>query len=130
MVMTEEELNSISGIVVDSAIQVHRALGPGLLESAYEACLIAELEDRGLRVESQIILPIVYRSVSLGSGYRLDLLVQDEVIVEVKSVAALLPVHESQLLSYLRLSGRRLGLLINFNVPLVKDGIKRLANHL
>ena len=117
-------------MVVDSAIRVHRVLGPGLLESAYQACLIAELEDRGLHVESQIVLPIVYRSVILESGYRIDLLVQDEVIVELKSVATLLPVHESQLLSYLRLSGRRLGLLINFNVPLLKDGIKRIANHL
>ena len=128
--MTEDELNSISGMVVDSAIQVHRALGPGLLESAYQACLRAELEDRGLHVESQVVLPIVYRSVILEPGYRIDLLIQDEVIVELKSVAALLPVHESQLLSYLRLSGRRLGLLINFNVPLLKDGIKRIANHL
>lgn len=128
--MTEEELNIISGVVVDSAMQVHSALGPGLLESAYEACLIAELEVRGFRVQRQVVLPIVYRTVTLKSGYRIDVLVEDEVVVELKSIAELLPIHESQLLSYLRLSGRRLGLLINFNIPHLRDGIKRVVNRL
>lgn len=128
--MDAEALNVISGVVVDSAIRVHSALGPGLLESAYEACLIAELTQRGFRVESQVILPIVYGAVQLNAGYRIDLLVENEVVVEVKSVTELRPVHASQLLSYLRLSGRRLGLLINFNTPLLRDGIKRMVNDL
>ncbi len=128
--MTEEELNIISGVVVDSAMQVHSALGPGLLESAYEACLVAELKARGFCVERQVVLPIVYRTVTLKTGYWIDLLVEDEVVVELKSVAEILPIHESQLLSYLRLSGRRLGLLINFNIPHLRHGIKRVVNRL
>lgn len=122
-----ERLNTITEKVIGAAIQVHKTLGPGLLESAYEACLAFELADRGLNVIQQKALPVVYRDVHLDCGYRLDLLVEDSVIVEIKSVDAILPVHKAQLLSYLKLSGTKIGLLINFNVPLLKDGIVRLA---
>lgn len=113
-------------IVVDSAMAVHRALGPGLLESAYEVCLAHELERRGRAVIRQMALPIVYETVKLEAGYRIDLLIDNAVMVEIKSIEALAPIHEAQLLTYLRLSGRRLGLLINFNVVLLKQGLKRM----
>lgn len=112
--------------VVDAAIAVHRVLGPGLLESAYEACLVHELDKRGRSVLRQVGLPIVYEAIKLEAGYRIDLIVDGSVIVEVKSVDAIAPIHEAQLLTYLRLSERRLGLLINFNVVLLKQGIKRM----
>ena len=114
--------------VVDSAIQVHRALGPGLLESAYEICMMHELESRGIHVSRQVPMPISYKGMRLDVGYRLDLLVDDRVIVELKSVRSLLPVHQAQLLSYLRLGKFRLGYLMNFNVYQMKDGIKRMLN--
>jgi len=120
--------NQISGEIVDSAMKVHSALGPGLLESAYEACLAYELRKRGVIVEQQVALPVLYDGVTLDLGYRIDLLVEDEVIVELKSVAKVLAIYEAQLLSYLRLSGRRLGLLLNFNVLHMRDGIKRMVN--
>jgi len=125
--MIPEEWNKISEVVLGAAIAVHRELGPGLLESAYEACLEYELLDRGVRVLRQKELSVVYRSVRIDCGYRIDLLVEDTIIVELKAVDKLLPIHEAQLMSYLKLSGRRLGLLINFNVKLLKDGIKRIA---
>jgi GxxExxY protein len=109
------ELNEISGTIVDSAMKVHTALGPGLLESTYEACLTFELAERGLEVRAQVALPITYRTVRLDAGYGIDLLVEDSVIVELKAVESVLPIHEAQLLSYLKLSGKKLGLLINFN---------------
>lgn len=112
--------------MVDAALQVHRTLGPGLLESAYEICLAHELESRGRVVRKQVALPLVYRDVKLEAGYRIDLVVDDAVVVEVKAVEALAPVHEAQLLTYLRLSERRLGFLINFNVVLLKQGLKRM----
>ena len=118
-------INDISGAVVDAAMKVHTALGPGLLESAYEACLKHELGKRGFKVLSQVILPVIYDGVEVDAGYRPDLLVEDVVIVEVKAVERLLPIHEAQLLSYLKLSGRKVGLLINFNVEHLKNGIKR-----
>jgi GxxExxY protein len=124
-----EQLNRLTDAIIGSAIAVHKALGPGLLESAYEACLTFELSQRGLKVEQQKPLPVVYRDVRLDCGYRIDLLVEDSVIVEIKSVDFLLPIHHAQLLSYLRLSGRRVGLLINFNVRAVKDAISRVVNH-
>lgn len=124
------ELNEITGQIVDAALKVHKALGPGLLESAYQACLKYELEKRGLRVASQVEQPISYEGVTIDVGYRLDLLVEDAVIVELKSVEELHPVHKAQLLSYLRLSNKRIGLLINFNVERLKDGITRLVNNL
>src|SRR5262249_23233953 len=113
--------------IVNAAFAVHVALGPGLLESVYEACLVHELIKQGMKVERQISLPVLYDGVRLDAGLRLDLLVEDFVIVELKSVETVLPVHTAQLLTYLKLSGHRLGLLINFNVPLIKDGIRRIA---
>ena len=117
-----------SNDVIGAAIAVHRALGPGLLESTYEACLPYELAERGLKAERQKPLPVVYRGVHLDCGYRLDLVVEDVVIVELKSVDDLAPIHEAQLLSHLKLSGCNIGLLINFNVTVLKQGIRRLAN--
>ena len=122
------ELNEISEKIIGAAIQVHSTLGPGLLESAYEACLKYELEKQELKVSSQIVLPVIYDEMKIDLGYRLDLLVEDSVIVELKAVNKITPIHEAQLLSYLKLSGKRLGLLINFNVILLKDGIKRRIN--
>ncbi|MCP4964394.1 MAG: GxxExxY protein [bacterium] len=121
-------LNRITKQIIGAAIRVHEALGPGLLESAYEACLAFELADMGLEVAQQQPLPVVYRGVRLSCGYRLDLLVERSVIVEVKSVMRTEPIHEAQLLSYLKLSDRRVGLLINFNVKVLKNGIRRLVN--
>ena len=115
---------------IDSAMRVHTALGPGLLEGAYEACLAQELRWRGIAVRTQVTQPVTYRSVAIDNGYRIDLLVDDMVVLELKSVATLLPVHEAQLLSYLKLGGHRAGLLINFHVPRLKDGIKRMVNGL
>jgi GxxExxY protein len=109
-------------------MQVHSELGPGLLESTYTACLQYELKQAGFRSETQVGLPVVYRGVKLDLGYRMDLLVEDVVIVELKSVDAIAPVHLAQIISYLKLSGRSLGLLINFNVAHLKDGIKRFVN--
>ncbi len=123
----KEELNHISGAIIGAAIEVHKALGPGLLESAYEACLAYELVQQGYKVEQQKPLPLVYKEVRLDCGYRLDLLVEDAVIVEVKSVEELAPIHSAQILSYLRLSGCTLGLLINFNVDRLIKGVRRLT---
>jgi GxxExxY protein len=109
-------------------MKVHTALGPGLLETTYEACLAFELSDRGLRVRTQVALPVVYRGVKLEAGYRLDLLVEDSVIVELKAAESVLPIHEAQLLSYLKLSDKKLGLLINFNVVHLRNGIRRMVN--
>ncbi len=124
----DERLNAITGKIIAAAIRVHRALGPGLLESAYEACTAFELVQDGLRVEQQKPLPLLYREVRLDCGYRLDLLVEGEVIVEIKATDGLAPIHEAQLLSYLKLSGCRVGLLINFNVTVLKEGIRRIVN--
>jgi GxxExxY protein len=121
------EHNRVSGVVVDSALTVHRALGPGLLESAYEECLACELRFRGLALTRQVSLPIVYRDLRIEAGYRLDLVIEDLIVVEIKAVERLLAVHDAQVLTYLKLSGRQLGLLINFNVPVIKLGIKRLV---
>ncbi len=128
--MTVERINQISGAIVDAAMKVHTALGPGLLESAYEGCLKHELTKRGLKVLSQVTLPVIYDGVKIDVGYRIDLLVEDAVIVELKAVERLTPLCEAQLISYLKLSGRKLGLLINFNVEHLKNGIKRFANGL
>jgi GxxExxY protein len=111
-------------------MRVHSALGPGLLESAYEACLLFELHKRELKAVSQVQLPVVYESVKIDAGYRIDLLVEDAVVVELKAVEEVLPIHQAQLLSYLKLSGNKLGLLINFNTVHLKDGITRMVNNL
>lgn len=124
----EERLNKITETIIGSAINVHKALGPGLLESAYESCLIYDLGQAGLKVEQQKPIPVVYRSVKLECGYRLDLMVENEVVVEIKSVEKLLPIHKAQLMSYLKLSDCRVGLLINFNVEVLKGGIQRIVN--
>ncbi len=118
----------ITGIIVDTAIQVHRALGPGLLESVYQAVLGYELAARGLKVEHEVAIPVIWKDVRLDIGFRADLVVEGRVIVELKAVETILPVHSKQLLTYLRLSNMRVGLLINFNVALLKDGITRLVN--
>jgi GxxExxY protein len=117
----------VAGQVVDAAFKVHSVLGPGLLESVYETCLAHELMKRGLQVQRQIVLPVVYDGLRLDAGLRIDLLVEACVVVELKTVENMLPVHKAQILTYLKLSGHRLGLLINFNVSLIKDGIQRFA---
>jgi len=117
----------VSRSIIGAAIDVHRELGPGLLESAYSACLTHELGERGLRVEREKPMPVKYKGLNVDLGYRLDLLVNDSVIVELKAVDRLGPIHQAQLLSYLRLSGYRIGLLINFNAPLLKAGLRRFV---
>ncbi len=126
--MDKDPLNNVTSGIIGAAIDVHRALGPGLLESAYEACLAYELIQREMKVEQQKPLPLIYRDVQLDCGYRIDLLVDDAVILEIKSVDSLAPIHQAQLLSYLKLSGCEVGLLINFNVKLLKQGIVRMVN--
>jgi GxxExxY protein len=123
--MTE---NQITEKIIGASIEVHKILGPGLLESTYEACLFYELEQMGLWVNKQVALPVSYKEVDLEIGYRLDLLVEHKVIVELKSVSELLPIHAAQLLTYLKLSEHRVGLLINFNVSQLTDGLKRIVN--
>ncbi len=122
-----EFVNQIAQKVVDSAFQVHKALGPGLLESAYEVCLCHELEKHGLKYRSQVILPVSYDGLRLDAGYRLDVLVEEQIIIELKAVERVEPLHKAQLITYLKLSKLRLGFLINFNVELIKSGIIRSA---
>lgn len=126
---TQDQLNEISGKVIEFAIKVHTALGSGMLEGAYEICLMHELVSNGFKVKSQVTLPIIYYGIRLDAGYRIDLLVEDSVIIELKAIDRLMPVHEAQLLSYLRMSDLRLGLLINFNVRLLRDGVRRVVNN-
>lgn len=125
-----EDINALSRDVIGGAIEVHRRLGPGLLEATYSECLAAELRHLGMKVVREVCLPLRYRDVSVDNAYRIDLLVDDELIVEVKAVGELLPVHSAQLMTYLKLSGSRLGLLMNFNVEVLRNGIKRVANGL
>jgi GxxExxY protein len=120
------KMNVLSGNVVDSAYVIHKALGPGLLESVYEICLTHELKKKKLKVERQVEVPVNYDGIKFDTGFRIDLLVEDHLIVELKAVEVILPVHEAQLLTYLKLCQKRLGLLINFNVPILKEGIKRV----
>jgi GxxExxY protein len=122
-----ERLNALTDRIIGAAIEVHRQLGPGLLESTYEVCLQHEMETRGLHVRKQVALPIVYKGIQLDEGYRIDLLVDEQVVVELKAVEQILPVHEAQVLSYLKLSGRKVGLLLNFRAVLMKDGIRRFV---
>ena len=123
----KSNINEITDVIIGAAIAVHKELGPGLLESAYEACLTFELADQKVKIERRKGLPIKYRGVQLDCGYRIDLLVEDKVVIELRAVQRLEPIHEAQLLSYLKLSGCKVGLLINFNVKVLKDGIKRLV---
>jgi len=120
------ELNDLTGKIITAAMKVHTVLGPGLLENAYEACLLHELKKCGLKVLSQVALPVNYDGICIELGYRIDLLVQDSVIVELKAVDKVSPIHQAQLLSYMKLSNKPLGLLINFNVQHLKDGITRV----
>ena len=122
-----KQLNDLSGKVIGLCIEIHRELGPGLLESAYEECLAYELSKAGLRFDRQRALPVRYKEVQLDCGYRLDFVVEDALIVELKAVTELHPIHDAQLLTYLRLDKKPLGLLINFNVPMLKQGVKRVA---
>lgn len=124
------ELELVATVIVDAALNVHRALGPGLLESAYQSCLAHELRGRGLAVQCEVLLPIQFDTLTVKGGYRIDMLVEGNVIVENKAVESLLPTHKAQLLTYLRLSKLRLGFVINWNVPLIKNGIKRMVNNL
>ncbi|MHB8117834.1 MAG: GxxExxY protein [Methanothrix sp.] len=127
-VATERQENEISGKIIGAAIEVHKKLGPGLLESAYEECLCCEMQLRGIEFKRQVPLSLNYKGVVLDCGYRLDLLVEDKVIVELKSIEGLEPIHEAQMLTYLKLRNAWLGLIINFNVIMLKDGVRRLVN--
>jgi GxxExxY protein len=124
------DINQISGKIIAAAMKVHSALGPGLLESAYEACLLHKLRKLGFKVFSQLTLPLHYDGLTIDAGYRIDIMVEDRVIVELKAVEKILPIHEAQIISYLKLSNKQLGLLINFNVVHLKNGIQRIANGL
>jgi len=119
--------NELSNKIIGAALEVHKTLGPGLMESAYQACLCQELRIQGLKIEKEKDLPVEYKGFKLDCGYRMDIVVEDKVIVEVKALEKVLPIHEAQLLTYLKLTGLKLGLLINFNTPRLKDGIKRLV---
>jgi GxxExxY protein len=125
--MLEDEL---SNVIIGAAIEVHKAVGPGLLESVYQKCLTRELQLAGVGYQEEVVLPLQYKGMEFDGAFRLDMLIADKVIVELKAVEAILPVHEAQLLSYLRLTNRRLGLLINFNVPVLRAGIRRVVNNL
>jgi GxxExxY protein len=127
--MNKEDLDKLSAEVVDSCITVHKHMGPGLLESVYELCLFKEFELRGINAISQKSIPLVYKNFELTKDYRIDILVDNEIIIEIKAVDGILPVHEAQLISYLKLANKKLGFLINFNVPLMKNGIRRFVNN-
>jgi GxxExxY protein len=126
MIEPTPECDAVARQIVDSAFAVHRSLGPGLLESVYEQCLGCELTARGVVVERQVAVPVVYRNMRIDAGFRMDMVVGGLVVVEIKAVEGLLPIHHAQILTYLKLAGYRLGLLINFNVPLLKSGIRRV----
>ena len=127
--MTKDRLNEICGIILDSSITVHRELGPGLLESAYQISLKRELELRGLKVLSRVAVNLVYKDVDLGKSYEIDLLVENEIIIELKSCESITPIFKSQIITYLKLYNKKLGYLINFNVPLLKDGFNRIVHN-
>lgn len=126
--MERDQYNLIAGKILDAAIIVHKELGPGLLESVYEHCLIDELTKKGLNVKSQVFLPLVYQNKKLEKDFKIDLLVENEIIIEIKCLESVLKVHEAQILSYLKLADKRLGLLINFRVALLKNGFRRFVN--
>jgi len=123
-----EDRDELTREIIGAAIDVHRLLGPGLLESTYEECLAFELQDRGMKFQRQLEIPIRYKGRQLKIGYRIDLLIDRQIIVELKSVQSIEPIHEAQLLTYLKLSNKRCGLLLNFNVPMMKQGVRRLLN--
>ena len=123
------DINDLSGKVIGASIEVHRHLGPGLLESAYQQCLVFELEQQGFKVATEVILPLTYKGLNLEHGYRIDLLVEGQLVVELKAVDKLMPINVAQILSYLKMGNYKLGLLINFNVPVLKQGVKRVVNN-
>ena len=127
---TREEIEAVATTVINALVKVHRELGPGLLESTYQVCLAHELRTRGIEVRCEVALPVRYAGVEIEAGYRIDMLIAECIVIENKSVQSLAPIHEAQLLTYLKLSGHRLGFLVNWNVPLIKDGIKRMVNKL
>lgn len=119
------EINQITEKIIGCAIEVHKTLGPGLLESAYEECLSYELQNAGLKIDRQVAVPVIYKDIKLECGYRIDILVENLVVIELKSIEAFAPVHEAQILTYMKFANKNIGLLINFNVTLLKNGIKR-----
>ncbi|MBL7858481.1 MAG: GxxExxY protein [Cyclobacteriaceae bacterium] len=127
--MDKEQLNQISKQILDASITVHKEMGPGLLEAVYQQCLVKELTLRDIKLNTMVPVPLQYKGYLLNKDYILDVLVEDEIILELKSVEGILPVHEAQIISYLKLSNKRLGFLINFNVPLLKNGFKRFVNN-
>ncbi len=127
--MTKEEYERLAKEIVDVCITVHRIMGPGLLESVYELCMMKEFEFRGIKARNQVVLPLVYKGFELSKEFKVDVLVEDEIVLELKSAETMIPVYHAQIISYLKLSEKKLGFLINFNVPLIKDGIKRFVNN-
>lgn len=127
--MTKNDYNNISENILDSCMTVHKMMGPGLLKSIYELCLIKEFDLRQIKCVSQVSIPLMYKGIELSKDFKIDLLVENEIILELKSVESLLPVHEAQIISYLKLANKKLGFLINFNVPLLKNGFKRFVNN-
>ena len=127
--MNNEELNKLSAKILDCAITVHKEMGPGLLESVYEQCLLKEFEIRNIKAVNQVAIPLVYKGYELSKDFKIDILVENEIIIELKSVEIMLPVFEAQIISYLKLANKRLGFLINFNVPILKQGFKRFVNN-
>ena len=127
--MDKERYNYLSGQILDAAYQVHSEMGPGLLESVYQYCLADELRSRNICIEEQSPVPLCYKGKNLNKDFRIDILVEREIIIEIKAVEFILPVHEAQIISYLKLTNKKLGILINFNVPLIKNGFKRIVNN-
>ncbi len=127
--MKREKLNDLSKQVLEASLEVHKIMGPGLLESVYEACLMKELEIRGIKALNQVRIPLIFKGHELDKDYRIDVLVEKEIIIEIKAVEIMLPVHEAQIISYLKLADKRLGFLINFNVPILKQGFRRFVNN-
>ena len=127
--MSKQEYERLATIIVDACFKIHKKYGPGLLESAYQACLVYELKKRGLSVQAEVPLPLIYEEVKLDCGYRLDIVVENCILIELKSVEQLAPIHSAQIITYLKLSKMKMGFLVNFNVPLIKDGIKRFVNN-
>ena len=127
--MTKEEYERSAKEIVDVCITVHRIMGPGLLESVYELCMMKEFELRGIRARNQVVLPLVYKGFELSKEFKVDILVEEEIVLELKSAESMIPVYEAHIISYLKLADKKLGFLINFNVSLVKDGIKRFVNN-
>ena len=125
---TKDELDEITGEILDACIKVHKELGPGLLESVYELCLCQELSDRDIEFQNQVVLPVFYKGMDLNKNFVIDILVEDEILIEIKAVEVILPVHKAQIISYLKLADKYVGILVNFNVPLVKDGFRRYLN--